>query len=365
MNTEAFNLVQEALERCVQASPRVLTPEQMLASTRVTPKTPLSPLDYLFKMFDVPCFYRGELVACCGKAKSGKTLFLSLIMACTLKSKMLAMERVSVEPLRVLWIDTEQSQQSTQDILVKRIMPLAEVQELSDDQFFVFNLRGIGFEKRRELVEMAIKTVKPDLAIIDGIKDLVTDINDATQATIIMEQMMALAQQCNCCLVNVLHQNKSADDNNMRGSIGTELSNKAFEVYTCSYQDDMDVFKVSQTCSRRMRIKQKLYYKLDDNNLPVLTSPVNEQPRDARGRWTTSVPKPEDLRRLFTTFMENRSQRPYGEVMGVALRKYGVNDSKTYYTLFHDAVELGIIRTQNKPGTEATWVELIDNKLPF
>ena len=37
--------------------------------------------------------------------------------------------------------------------------------------------------------------LKPDMAIIDGIKDLMTDINDAVQATLIMEQLIALARR--------------------------------------------------------------------------------------------------------------------------------------------------------------------------
>ncbi len=339
--------------------------EQCLAESRVTPLTQLPPLENLFRLYDMPCFYRGELVACCGKAKSGKTLFLSVLMACALKSKVLALERCSEAPMTVLWIDTEQSPQSTQDILINRVMPLAGVKEVSDDDFFVFNLRGLGYEKRRQLMDLAITRVKPDLVIIDGIKDLMTDINDATQATLIIEHVMSLAQQCNCCIVNVLHQNKSADDNNMRGSIGTELTNKAFEVYSCSYYEDWETFKVKQTTSRRVHIKQTLYYKLDDQGIPQAASAVSDQPRDAHGRWVSSKSNTEDLRKLFVNFMENRSQRSYGELMGVAMRKFGVPDAKTYYALFKDAVELGVIRTQVKPGTSAQWVELMDNKLPF
>ncbi len=52
-----------------------------LFSERITPSTNLPPMEPLFEMFGVPCFYRGELVADCGKAKSGKTTFLSILMA--------------------------------------------------------------------------------------------------------------------------------------------------------------------------------------------------------------------------------------------------------------------------------------------
>ena len=62
---------------------------------RITTETELPPMQPLFRMFDVPCFYRGELVADCGKAKSGKTYFLSILMAASLTQKALALERIT------------------------------------------------------------------------------------------------------------------------------------------------------------------------------------------------------------------------------------------------------------------------------
>ena len=55
--------------------------EMIAQQARVTPETTLPPMEHLFTMYGTPCFYRGEVVADCGKAKSGKTLFLSLVMS--------------------------------------------------------------------------------------------------------------------------------------------------------------------------------------------------------------------------------------------------------------------------------------------
>ena len=153
--------------------------------------------------------------------------------------------------------------------MLKRIIPLAGDINGFDECFYSYNLRGLGCETRRELMEVAINSLHPDLVIIDGIKDLVTDINDAIQATQIMEQLMMLAQKNNCCIVNVLHQNKSEADHNMRGSIGTELTNKAFEVYRCEFIEDSETFKVTQCLSRRMRMKNKIFYQLENDGQVV------------------------------------------------------------------------------------------------
>lgn len=374
MNKEAFNLVKDSLSYKRSYAIPMERPEPTqeeidhLFSKRITPETDLPPMQPLFRMFDVPCFYRGELVADCGKAKSGKTFFLSILMAGALKNQMLALERLCEEPLKVLWMDTEQSQQSTQEILKDRIMPLAEVESLNEAQFYAFNLRGLGFEMRGKMVDVAIRTIKPDICIIDGVKDLMTDINDAVQATLIMEKLMALAKEQNCCIVCVLHLNKSEQDWNMRGSIGTELTNKAFEVFQCEMIGEPETFKVTHTYSRKQKMRRKFYYRVGDDGLPVACSDYREQPRDDHGRWMSTNTKPDedvDLLRLFTNAMEGRTQRPFSELMAVALKKCGVIDAKAYYAYLDQAVEQEIIRKEVHPETGITWVELLDNSLPF
>ena len=201
MNEHSFKLLKDSQARRHQVSTLAEQKEPTqqdiddLFSERITPETELPPMQPLFRMFDVPCFYRGELVADCGKAKSGKTTFLSILMAGCLTQKVLALERdtnFTVSPLRVLWLDTEQSQQSTQEILKERIIPLSAESEESvcdlNDTFYAFNLRGLGYEKRGKMVNVAIRAIHPDIVILDGVKDLMTDINDAVQATLIMEK---------------------------------------------------------------------------------------------------------------------------------------------------------------------------------
>ena len=51
--------------------------------------------------------------------------------------------------------------------------------------------------------------------------------------------------------------------------------------------------------------------------------------------------------------------------MAVALKKCGVVDAKAYYAYLDMAIEQGIIRKEAHPETGVTWVELIDNSLPF
>ena len=391
MNDDGFNLVKNSLRRKNASSTLAerMKPTQQeiddLFSERITPETELPPMRPLFQMFGIPCFYRGELVADCGKAKSGKTFFLSILMAACLTQKALALERFQEDsadggdsgPLRVLWIDTEQSQQSTQEILRDRIIPLSAESSTPEQDinstFYAFNLRGLGFDKRQKMVEVAIRTIKPDIAIIDGIKDLMTDINDAVQATLIMEKLMALAKVQNCCIVCVLHQNKSEQDRNMRGSIGTELTNKAFEVFQCETigdnSDSTDTFKVVHTYSRKKKMKQKFYYRVNDKGLPEQCTDYREQPRDSQGRFMRKSEVQTDdavnLADLFSKAFEGRTERPFKEVMAIALKKCGVIDSNAYYAYFAKAHQQRILHKEVHPETGETWVVFDDGALPF
>jgi hypothetical protein len=376
MSEQPFDLVKHSQAKQSQAAKkkaavRQLTPREELLEFRVTPETKLDPLEFLFKMNGTECFPRSELVANTGKAKSGKTLFLSIVMACCHKKNVLALERICDEPIRVLWYDTEQSAQSTQQILVKRILPLSEGEgEDFNDQFFVFNVRGIGWQKRRELLPVAIEEFKPDLVIVDGTKDLILDINDGTQATIVIEEQMAMAQIHHCCIVDVLHQNKSDTDRNMRGWIGTELTNKAFEVWSCSKVPNTETFKVEHVMSRMKRCDENLYYQLDDSTLPFVCEKPDEQPRESDGRFASknkksdsdkskkptykidlstinrdyllpgadisTVPKdleaiPWDYVKLFTDAMEGDTFKRFGQLMAVAMRIANIDDKPYYY----------------------------------
>ena len=381
-----------------------------LFESRITEKSDISEMTFLFRLFGVACFPRGELVAVAGKAKSGKTFFLSLLMAAgrvngngngnvnpnlngnvnlnanpnlnvndngngNVNGGQMPLERIREEPLRVLWYDTEQSKQSTQDILVNRIGKMVEgavpegtssaCQEALEN-LYAFNVRMASWDERLRMFMDVVAYLKPDLVVLDGVRDLLSDINDGREAQAMTERLMQLAQQHKCCIVCVLHQNKSGADNTMRGWIGTELTNKVFEVYNCEKLRDR-TFKVEQTMTRKYDIGRQLYYRVDeDTQLPVVSEhPACSQPRDAQGRWVCQNAITVDLRKLFTTAMEGSNRKAFGELMAIALKKCGVVDARTYYSYLEEAQAQDIIRVEVHPATGKKWVTLTDGQLPF
>ena len=345
-------------------SPKMLLLEQL----RITPEKQLKPMEFLFHLFGKPCFPRRELVAITGKAKSGKTFVTSMLMACCQSRDVLAFQRIGEEPLRVLWYDTEQSDESTQDILRNRVMKLAadkhglaqtseEVRESpcqSDAIFDVFNVRGVAWKERRDLLCEAVTRCKPDLVIVDGIRDLVNDINDGVLAQDVMEELMHLATQHDCCIVCVLHQNKSGEDHNLRGWIGTELMNKAFEVYSCEKLLPQRIFSLEQTLTRKYDIERTMYFEVGDDGLPVSCGvPTDSGSKDKtdgypqlnadyirhdkQDQWQV------DVRRLFSDAIGGRQQVTGAELRSEVCRLSNIRSWKFYNSLLEQAVNGEVI----------------------
>ena len=328
-------------------SPKMLLLEQL----RITPEKQLKPMEFLFHLFGKPCFPRRELVAITGKAKSGKTFVTSMLMACCQSRDVLAFQRIGDEPLRVLWYDTEQSDESTQDILKNRVMRMVD----GDVQLFdIFNVRGVAWKERRDLLREAVTRCKPDLVIVDGIRDLVNDINDGVLAQEVMEELMHLATEHDCCIVCVLHQNKSGEDHNLRGWIGTELMNKAFEVYSCEKLLPQRIFSLEQTLTRKYDIERTMYFDVGDDGLPVSCGvPTDGGSKDKadgypqlnadyirhdeQDQWQV------DVRRLFSDAIGGRQQVTGAELRSEVCRLSNIRSWKFYNSLLEQAINGEVI----------------------
>ena len=345
-------------------SPKMLLLEQL----RITPEKQLKPMEFLFHLFGKPCFPRRELVAITGKAKSGKTFVTSMLMACCQSRDVLAFQRIGEEPLRVLWYDTEQSDESTQDILRNRVMKLAadkhglaqtseEVRESpyqSDAIFDVFNVRGVAWKERRDLLCEAVMRCRPDLVIVDGIRDLVNDINDGVLAQEVIEELMHLTTQHDCCIVCVLHQNKSGEDHNLRGWIGTELMNKAFEVYSCEKLLPQRIFSLEQTLTRKYDIERTMYFEVGDDGLPVScgvpTDGGSKDKTDGYPQLNADYIRHDehdqwqvDVRRLFSDAIGGRQQVTGAELRSEVCRLSNIRSWKFYNSLLEQAVNGEVI----------------------
>ena len=226
----------------------------------------------------------GNFSASTGKAKSKKTFNISAIVAAALKNSEVLQYSAYLpqEKRKILYVDTEQSFYHCHKVL-KRIMRLAgcSIEQNSNDFLFIV-LREHTPERRREIIGETLRRVKGiGLVIIDGIRDLMYDINSPSESAEIINLLMRWSSEYNLHIHTVLHLNKG--DDNSRGHIGTELNNKAETVLqvTKSTQDA----NISEVKAMHIRDRDfsPFAFRINDDALPELVRDYTfDQPRKDR-----------------------------------------------------------------------------------
>lgn len=206
---------------------------------------------------------KGNISSWKGIAKSKKTFALTLIMA-NLVGKASLHEKFSpANKGLVAWVDTEQSPYDAQKI-VKRIKTMCG----NEDDLMFYALRKYGAKDRVSKVESLLTKhgEKIDVLVIDGVRDLVNDFNDATESSKLISKLMAWSIDYDCHISVVLHANKS--DGNMRGHLGTELENKSETVFSVTKDQNIkDVSLVEEQFGRGKEI-ESFEIKINKNGLP-------------------------------------------------------------------------------------------------
>lgn len=167
----------------------------------------------------------GNFSAVKGKAKSKKTFFMTLLMGSAL-SESLYRGRIQSQLAGkdVVYIDTEQSPFHVWSVM-DRICRMNGFSK-QPDNLFGYCLRPFDTKMRIDIIENIIyNNDRIGFLVLDGIRDLVKDINSQEEATNIVNMLMRWTHERNIHISTVLHENKA--DNNLRGHIGTEVANKS------------------------------------------------------------------------------------------------------------------------------------------
>lgn len=214
----------------------------------------------------------GNFSVSIGKAKSKKSFNVSAIAAAALTSKGKVLDYevdLPADKQHILYVDTEQSKVDCQRVM-KRILTLAGRSDTTDCEHLVFlALREVTPEERIALIDEAMAAVPGiGLVIIDGVRDLLHDINNPTEATMVVSQLMKWTDRYQFHLHTVLHQNKS--DENARGHIGTELDNKSETVMQVEKdRQDADVSVVKSVFTRAADFPP-FAFRINEDALPEL-----------------------------------------------------------------------------------------------
>jgi hypothetical protein len=272
---------------------------ELLRQAKIDPNKPLSlpPVCLSFMGSDGKAGIIGSLgdfSLVIGKAKSKKTFCVSMFLASMAKNGLIQ-ERIKGELLpdknRVIFFDTEQSEYYVQKVFHRVCKLLGS----TPDHFEAYCLRKFTPLERLELIDTAIQSI-PDLGVvaIDGIRDLVTSINDEEEATKIASYILKWTQEKQIHIVTVLHQNKG--DLNARGHLGTELVNKAQTVLSVSLDANNKNISIVEAEFCRDREPETFAFYVDDEGLPQLIGDWKPAPPQSGGRKRKPSPDDFDLK---------------------------------------------------------------------
>ena len=228
------NLNSEELLQSLDSSASELTAEdleyyQMDKECRILMDKYYAPKEYIFNVNGISFISIGDIHLIQAQAKQGKSTLVTILVATCLCGKLGALEYILKRKITIVVFDTEQFESDTHK-------QLTMMHELGEDnngsEVLMYNLRKRGFGERYKFVKETIIRKKPTFVVIDGIRDLIPDINDSVGCPMLVQELMQLASEVGCAIICVLHNNPS--DGKARGWIGTELINK------CAYSIELE-----------------------------------------------------------------------------------------------------------------------------
>ena len=195
----------------------------------------------------ISIFTKGNFSAIKGKQKSRKTFASSLLLSAICYKSPLDDILFSKSNGNVLYFDTEQSEYFTFKTLER--IPNIRGYTAQPTNLFCMNLREFEPKIRTKIIEYCIYNI-PDISyvLIDGIRDLVYDINSQEEAVKISTKLLRWSKDKNCHITVVIHENKA--DASARGHLGTEIQNKCETVLSVTKEGSKSIIKPEITRGR-------------------------------------------------------------------------------------------------------------------
>lgn len=216
----------------------------------------------------------GNITTITGQSGAKKSFFVSAIAGAWINPNKLVLNRIKVtapeNKKRVLYFDTEQSRGDVKEVQ-KRIVEIAGFENLNSESLELlhcYSIKAMSPKERHEFIKQAIQfETEIGLVIIDGVKDLMTSVNNEEQTSVIITDLLKWSEENNIHICNVLHENPNSDK--MRGHIGTELINKCETVVSIQKQNENALR--SEVIPKKTRKKQftNFAFRISETGIPL------------------------------------------------------------------------------------------------
>ncbi len=250
--------------KAAQGDPKTL--RERAYAMRFDPSETPPPDETCMVIGDVPIAARGNLTVPQGKSKVGKSALISAILGAAhrgnhyAKGDTLCVEWQGDSTGAIIHMDTEQSP-SDWHALVRRGITRSGLPETSP-RLVSLPLVLFSRSERLTILKETLAFERDDkgmidLVLLDGVADLCVSPNDEAEALELVSQLHALAQEFNCPIVCVLHENPSTDQGKTRGHLGSELNRKAFANLRIDKDTETSVSTIYGTDMRKRDIPKE------------------------------------------------------------------------------------------------------------
>lgn len=238
---------------------------QLEKAGRVNLRRKVSTPPFIIKVDGVGTIPRKDLFAIKAKSKQGKSQAATVLLSGVLGDESLGITISEPYKTRAIYFDTEQASYNTIMVGHRVHHLLGWKEESNNARFRAYNMREWNWEDKMPFIEYVISSFKPTLVIIDGIADLLLNFNDVEKSAVCILNLMQIASKFGCAVGCVLHENKSKDDNNMKGHLGTLLLQKASDIFEITKKNN--VFCMCQTETRNKPIGDIKWIMDDEGNI--------------------------------------------------------------------------------------------------
>ncbi len=249
-----------------------------------------------------------------GKAKSKKSFFINMAIATAVGDGMLQNRlRSPLKPTNnmVLYFDTEQSRYHVQKA-VKRICD--QTKKSLPSNLRTYGLRKESPDERLRLIEYAIEnTPCLGFVVIDGIRDLITSINDEAESTYMASKLLRWTEEFNIHIIVVLHENPGSDK--ARGHIGTELTNKAESVIAVEVDKFNPSISVVSPSDTRNKEFEAFAFEIDENGLPHIIEDYEETTKTTKNSFDLSALPDGEKFQILKDVYSNGDEFTHGELV--------------------------------------------------
>jgi hypothetical protein len=177
----------------------------------------------------------GNLTSISAQAKVGKSAFVGAAISAVICAELGVTDRDNLglsadhpKGRHLLHFDTEQSHFDA-DRLMRTALRRSGV-EIPPDLVASFGLAEFSAADLQASLEMQMEELANAggvyAVIIDGVADLVLDVNDPAECNRLIAKLHALAIRYNCSIICVVHENPSPTSSKMRGHLGSQLERK-------------------------------------------------------------------------------------------------------------------------------------------